>query len=138
MTITKQTRRKALTFAMFAGAALSGFAVRALGPMPPWALIIWIMVLIAVAFWIAMYCWSLLDEAQKEAHKWAWYWGGSFGLLIGLVAMTLALRIDPHLVDAIKPNASPKRLVELGYGAAAFSTLIGYGVAWAAWWLKRR
>jgi hypothetical protein len=136
--MTKQTRRKALMLAMFAGAALSGFLVRWMGPMPTWAVMAYTAVLIAVAFWIAMYCWGLLDEAQKEAHKWAWYWGGSLGLLVGLVALTVALWIDPHIVEAIKPNASPKRLVELGYGAAAGATLIGYGVAWAAWWRTKR
>ena len=30
----------------------------------------------AVVFWVCVVWWRGADEAVREAHKWAWYWGG--------------------------------------------------------------
>ena len=59
-------------------------------------------------------------------------------LFAGFIAMVVALRLDPALIERIRPDATSKALVELGFTACIVSIMIGYGVAWAAWWLKRR
>ena len=48
------------------------------------ALILFVMfgLLIAGTIW----WWIRADEAVREAHKWAWYWGGSIGMCVGLGA----------------------------------------------------
>lgn len=136
--MTKETKKNAVMAALFAAGLISGFLIKWLGPLPVAVHIAWMAAVLALAIGLGFYCWSLLDEAQKEAHKWAWYWGGSTGLLVGCIVMVLVSRIDPHLVELIRPNASPRAYAELGFSAAALSTLAGYGVAWAAWWITRR
>ena len=46
---------------------------------------------IAVAFavpvaWLALNYWRAIDEAAREAQKWAWFWGGSGGMAAALEA----------------------------------------------------
>lgn len=136
--MTKQKRKSAITAGLFISGGVIGFLSKALEPLPPYALAAFFIVSMVLITWAAFYCWSLMDEAQKEAHKWAWYWGGSTGLLVGFIAIVAALKIDPHLAEAIRPNGSSRAFVELGFAAAAASTMVGYGVAWAAWWMTRR
>ena len=138
MTMTKQNRKTALFGLLFLMGLGVGLSQHWIAPLPPAAAIGVTVVVLGLVTWASFYCWTLMDEAQREAHKWAWYWGGSLGLMVGLVGVMVALRIDPHLAEAINPKGSSKAFVELGLWAAATSTLIGYGVAWAAWWMTRR
>lgn len=138
MTMTKQARKTAIMTGLFGVGLATGVSVRWIDGLPQPVVIALTLATFALIVWAAFYCWYLLDEAQREAHKWAWYWGGSTGLLVGMIAVSVALRIDPNLAEAIQPNGTSKTFVELGFVAATTSTLIGYGVAWAAWWMTRR
>src|SRR5690606_25939554 len=52
-------------------------------------------VAMAVAFVACIWWWRGIDEAAREAHKWAWWWGGSSGMAIGaILLLTLTLRDD--------------------------------------------
>lgn len=72
--------------------------------------------------------WSRLDEAAREAHKWAWWWGGSAGLSVAaVILLTLMARggsADAELSD--------------GMMIALFCQIAGYTAAWIFWWLRRR
>lgn len=87
----------------------------------------------ALTLWACARWWRALDEAAQEAHKWAWWWGSTFGLAIGSVALfTLAYGTPGGL------TAQPKDLLLGGAAIIGLSQAVGYGVAWAFWWLQRR
>lgn len=82
-----------------------------------------------------------IDEAAREAHKSAWFWGGCGGLAVGGVFFILA-SIPP--AAAVEITAwFPGRTDPVAYaatGAAALALLMGagYSLAWTWWWWKRR
>ena len=87
----------------------------------------------AAGLWVCARWWRGLDEAAQEAHKWAWWWGSTFGLAIGMVALfTLAYGAP----DAL--TAEPKDLLIGGAALIGLAQTLGYSVAWAVWWLQRR
>lgn len=78
-----------------------------------------------------------LDEAAQEAHKWAWFWGGSSGMGVGLIV----LAIEPYFGWGLGPDAygdAPISPYYLGGLISAAFGCAGYLLAWAVWWLKRR
>lgn len=90
----------------------------------------------ALVFVVTGRYWRGIDEAAREAQKSAWFWGGSIG---GAVAF-LGMMSNPFgVVDAIVP-ASADREALLVYGAVIgmVGQMIGYFLAWAYWWARRR
>lgn len=98
-------------------------------------------VVLAVALvGIVGYCafsWKRLDEAAREAHKWAWWWGSTGGLVVAglfLPAMMQGSDLGLHRWVGSRPG-------DLAVGGAfAVLTLqvAGYFAAWATWWLRKR
>ena len=81
----------------------------------------------------------LPDEAAREAHKSAWYWGGTAGMAVGGVAMVLS-RLPQAASIRIPTLGDP---TPAGYAATGAMMmlclmLLGYTLAWAWWWLARR
>lgn len=94
-------------------------------------------VAMAAAFGACVWWWRGIDEAAREAHKWAWWWGGSGGMALGAVMLlTLGIRSNDTGLEMV--NSSAADLVAAGVIAILMFQLAGYGVAWAAWWLKHR
>ncbi len=87
----------------------------------------------AAVLWICARWWRGLDEAAQEAHKWAWWWGSTFGLAIGTVALFTLAYGTP---DAL--TAAPDDLLLGGAALIGLTQTLGYGIAWAVWWLRRR
>ena len=87
------------------------------------------------SIWLIGRYWHALDEAAQEAQKWAWFWGGTIGLALGLVAITI-----PQLgLAALAPaGATPGQLMGLGGLMVSMSAVAGFLVAWAWWWMARR
>ncbi len=87
----------------------------------------------AVGLWASLKWWKGLDEAAQEAHKWAWWWGATVGLCFaGVILLTL-------LYGAGDLGQAPiKSMLMLGAAIVTGCQVVGYGVAWAVWWLKRR
>lgn len=88
---------------------------------------------------VAVYLhWKRLDEAAREAHKAAWYWGGSGGLAVGglLVGYLMA---NPE-ADLSRYAAGPgdAGLMLTGSLVVVTAQLVGYVVVWAWWWWSRR
>lgn len=82
--------------------------------------------------------WVRVDEAVREAHKTAWYWGGSAGMVIvsGLAAYLLFDRSGVSL-ERFAMAAGDGGLILTGIVVALGLQLIGYGVFWAGWWFTR-
>ncbi len=87
---------------------------------------------------ICIWWWRRLDEAAREAHKWAWYWGGSTGMLVGLVLMLVLTTRPADIVLPASLGQTPADLVGAGMIITLGFQLVGYGLAWAWWWLGRR
>lgn len=83
--------------------------------------------------------WRGVDEAVRQAHSWAWYWGGSTGLaFVGIFYMASVFtdgEVSRRLVEMLGVAG---REVELGVGIATVPMLFGYGIAWVIWWLRHR
>lgn len=84
-----------------------------------------------------LYWWRSLDEAAKEAHKWAWWWGGNLGLVVGGAGVVAATLMDVNLRPAFMPP-SDAPLVATGVLGVFAAQAVGYGVAWCGWWMSRR
>jgi len=96
-----------------------------------------ILLTITVVFVLAisLIWWRGADEAVREAHKWAWYWGGSVGIAAGMVVFAL-LSWDSRLIAL--PPLEPADAVMIGMTLILGLQVVGYTVAWAIWWLRRR
>jgi hypothetical protein len=81
--------------------------------------------------------WTAIDEAAREAHKFAWFWGGSASLcVIGGLYVWLVRGGDAS--SLARMSHSPGELIALGIGVCILIQLVGYLAAWAGWWLARR
>lgn len=90
----------------------------------------------AAAVLIVVWWWRRLDEAAREAHKWAWFWGGNVGLAVAAAAFLTLIRMDLDASDLAAYG--PADMIALGIALTLFLQLIGYTLAWAGWWLARR
>ena len=116
------------------GAALVGDQP---GPLGMALTIAFITVAISIALAVCVWLWRGIDEAAREAHKWAWWWGGSSGMALGaILVLTLSLRDED--VSALAPGVGAADLVSGGVFAILLFQMAGYGIAWAVWWLKHR
>lgn len=93
------------------------------------------------AIWSGVVWMRSIDEAAQEAHKSAWFWGGSIGAAVGGFAVILSFL--PPSVVVLPAFSFFDRTDPVGYMASgAYAMLLlmmaGYGVAWAWWWWKRR
>ncbi|HCW50260.1 MAG TPA: hypothetical protein DGP25_09935 [Brevundimonas sp.] len=84
-----------------------------------------------------LYWWRALDEAAREAHKWAWWWGGNLGFIVGGAAVVIAALAGVNLLPAAVPHTDAA-LIALGVAAAFAAQAVGYGVAWCGWWIAHR
>jgi hypothetical protein len=127
---------------MWSGGALMGaavgiaIAVRIGGGLPDWAQLMVLLVVFsgATAFTIAW--WNLLDEVAREAHKFAWYWGGSAGLTVAAIVMLL---VDTERMPVPYLVLSGQHAdFTVGAATVIIAQVIGYLAAWAGWWWSRR
>lgn len=141
--VSRQARRQAIALRGLLGAFLVGavcgagyYVVRDMGlTIPPAMIGAILVVLIVLGSVTSLAYWRNIDEAAREAHKFAWMWGGS-------TAMALVLPIpfligDARLVSLMGQHA-PAEWVAIGVVGLITVQLVGYGLAWAGWWLRQR
>ncbi|MBU1324457.1 MAG: hypothetical protein KJ676_04380 [Alphaproteobacteria bacterium] len=92
---------------------------------------------IMAVVWVCVAWWRDADEAVREAHKWAWYWGGSTGMACVILLFALSTW---EVIDVTLPplGNGPGDLIMTGVALTVGAQGIGYVVAWAAWWLRHR
>ena len=96
------------------------------------------IVAMAIGLAACIWWWRGIDEAAREAHKWAWWWGGSGGMaVVGMLLLILTLNEDDGPSSA-ELGLTPADLIAGGMGMILMFQVAGYAVAWAAWWLKHR
>jgi len=88
----------------------------------------------AWAVWFVLRLWRRLDEAAREAQKFAWFWGSIAALLLTAPVM-LFFRLDALQL----PHAqSPGLYFGLGWALLALAQCLCFLVAWAGWWQAKR
>lgn len=102
----------------------------------------------AVLLWLtafALYAWVRLDEPSREAHKFAWYWGGAPALLVvlliavgGVASPMVGEPIAAFVASQSKGAATPEAGFLVGAFSAAIIQVAGYGLVWVGWWLSKR
>lgn len=111
-----------------------------LGPLAKDVLII---VAVVWALGFAGLAWRRTDEAARQAHMFAMFWGAPFALL----ALILALPVVAITVFHVQPHPGAQlftagsdhfRLVMAGVLLAGLAQVAGYGLVWAGWWLRHR
>ena len=85
--------------------------------------------------WAMWVHWRNVDEAAREAHKFAWFWGGTGGMLLGLPLMILTTSAK---LEALFGARAPSEWVAGGLLAMLALQITGYAVTWAGWWLIRQ
>jgi len=114
--------------------ALIGFT-EAIGPddagatFQPWA----VFAILAFSLVYSLVWWRRLDEAAREAHKWAWFWGANTG---AVGALTL-LMLGDRGVGAVEKIGFDNTLAD-GMALVLLFEILAYGVGWGFWWLRRR
>ena len=104
--------------------------------------------IITALVWTALFAfigWGRLDESGREAHKFAWLFGGGFGLVAALLGV-MAVHYLPgggDFVDGMIRSWASKWPggqggFVVGVLAAAIAQVIGYALVWAAWWTAKR
>lgn len=82
-----------------------------------------------------------IDEAAREAHKAAWFWGGTGGMSVGMIAIVLSSlpQAETFAVPSwFEGRTDPAAYAATGAFGILFLMLIGYAIVWAWWWLARR
>lgn len=97
-----------------------------------------IVVGLSAILWVCVRWWARLDEAAREAHKWAWYWGGSAGAGFGFIVAAAATRFGQIEGSPVLAGWTPAEAFYNGALALMACQTVGYGLAWAVWWLQRR
>jgi len=123
-------------------ALLAGIGSAAFGQQPGVSGLVvtgaFISVAMAVGFAACLWWWRGIDEAAREAHKWAWWWGGSAGMAVGgVVFLTLTWRDEAQPLPTTGGADAPD-IFAAGILAVLLFQLAGYALAWAGWWLKHR
>lgn len=96
-----------------------------------------LIAVMAAVLVITMWWWRRLDEAAREAHKWAWYWGGSAGMAVGLALLLTVTTRNVDLSRFVAADASAGDLILGGMMSILLFQLAGYTLAWGWWWLAR-
>ncbi len=136
--------RIAVVFSVFAfliGGAFGFFTSRAEdgSGLPPWVLPVGAAVMMAVGLAVTVVYWKRLDEAAREAHKWAWFWGGIGAYCLAVLVLTWLVTLPPDLdLPAFVGRTDPAALISLGASAVILGQTAAYLVAWCFWWLRNR
>jgi hypothetical protein len=127
-----------LTLALGAGVGLAASLIEVFGGSSAKTLQAGVLGLgVLAGMLISVRWWRDADEAVREAHKWAWYWGGSTGIAVVVILFVLSgwdlitLSIPPY-------GDGPDGPILSGAALTLGIMLAGYIIAWAAWWLRHR
>lgn len=135
----------AILLAVFLATAAIGYGTAqgaiSVGASVPLFMGVVALLLMVGAFWIGVLWMRSIDEAAREAHKWAWYWGGTAGMAVGGVFMLLSAvpRETPLQVPLIMGGTpDPAGYAATGAFGLMMLMTLGYSIAWAIWWWRHR
>lgn len=141
--IGRQARRQAIARGYWIAALVVGFVIGAghalledAGIALPTGLLTAGGGIMALAAFVgAVIYWRNIDEAAREAHKFAWFWGGSNTILL---VLPLPFMIGDARLIALMGQRSPTEWVAIGVVGLIAAQMVGYGLVWVGWWLRQR
>lgn len=88
---------------------------------------------------LAIQWWKKIDEASKEAHKIAWFFGGSIGIFISMLLAVLNILFDGAVLNGLAAGirGAQNYAFELGITTCLTFAGLGYMIYWAIWWKQR-
>lgn len=100
---------------------------------------IFAVVLMIGAMLVSVAWMRAIDEAAREAHKAAWFWGGCSGMAVGGVGIVLASLPQAQALQFTTFDGRTDPVAYMAAGAFAMMMLmtLGYVIVWAWWWLAR-
>lgn len=103
------------------------------------AYFVFLLCLFALALPYSLWWWKRADEAVKEAHKWAWFWGGSLGMTAAIFCAALDYVLGLNLQATITHffGMDGSQFIA-GIAFAIIPMVSGYYIAWGTWWLRHR
>jgi hypothetical protein len=137
--VTLEQQRRATWLGLIALGVIAGLVIglqHAGVQLPRWSRLALLAVVVPIACYTTLRWWKLLDEVAREAHKFAWYWGGSGGTLASGLAMGLVARDSIPIHFAI--GHDPSDIYAAGVLTVLAAQVVGYTIAWAGWWWARR
>ena len=106
-----------------------------------WFALIFAIVAMVVSMATSISWMRNIDEAAREAHKSAWFWGGSGGMMVAGVGVVLA-SLPQSAAWTVPPlwfgRTDPMAWLAAGCFGSLLMMIVGYLVAWAWWWMARR
>ncbi|AAK24205.1 hypothetical protein [Caulobacter vibrioides] len=138
-----QARRQAIALRLLVASALVGAVggaglalLEEMGVTPPASFLGYALLALApVMIVISVIYWRNIDEAAREAHKFAWFWGGSGSILL---AAPLAMLVGDARLTALAGQHTPSEWFAIGVFSLLFVQLSAYSLVWAIWWLRQR
>jgi hypothetical protein len=104
--------------------------------LPLWGTVLVIAGVVGASLLLSWKWWQRLDEVAREAHKFAWYWGGSAGLATGLLVVVF---VDTgRLAAPLFEGPTPSDGFVAGALTVMMAQVVGYAIAWLGWWWSRR
>lgn len=138
-----QARRQAIALRLLVASALLGAIggagltlLKEIGLTPPASFMGYALLAVAPFMIVAsVIYWRNIDEAAREAHKFAWFWGGSGSILL---AAPLAMLVGDRRLTALAGEHSPSEWFAIGVFSLLVFQLTAYVLVWAGWWLRQR
>lgn len=97
---------------------------------------------ILVSIPLSISWWKQIDEAARDAHKTAWFWGGSIGMSVAILITALNLFFDGAILMKLGEIYHISDIQNFGFefGLMNVMTFMGFGyvIHWGIWWRQRR
>ena len=97
---------------------------------------------IAAVIALCIRWWHGVDEAQREAWKWAWYWGSTFGLAAPIPVFVVLFADHGRWLAALVASLGAAGDIRVAFIAGILMILapmmLGATIAWIVWWSRRR
>lgn len=97
---------------------------------------------ILVSIPLSLSWWKQIDEAARDAHKTAWFWGGSIGMSLAILITALNMFFDGAILIKLGEAYHISDIQKFGFefGLLNVMTFMGFGYAihWGLWWRQRR
>lgn len=101
----------------------------------PW--LIWPAIGVALLSVVFACFWMIgLDEAAQQAHYISWFWGGSAGLLVAMLAL-VAVVLRPGAFEPFLGELGLANSFAAGIVVGLIPPTIGYAIWWVVLWLRR-
>lgn len=141
--MSRQAKRQAKAQWIFVGCGLLGAAGGAGHALmedmnivlPRGLMFVGALAVVVSLFAASVVYWRNIDEAAREAHKFAWFWGGTGGLL---ALPAIATLVTSERLVAVLGQREPGEWVAFGFMSLLTAQILGYGLVWVGWWLRQR